>query len=77
MATVAVPSAVQPPRQVKLAKECELRVEVGPDMPLRIRLLSGTAEIYGSELPPDMWLPIPPRSKIAVSFAFCLFEFSS
>ncbi|KAJ4808661.1 hypothetical protein LUZ62_021227 [Rhynchospora pubera] len=66
MATVPVPSAVQPPRQVKLAKECELRVEVGPDAPLRVRLVAGTAEIYGSELPPDIWLPVPPRSKIAI-----------
>ena len=66
MATALVPQVVQPPRQVKLARECELRVEVGPDMPLRIRLLAGTAEVYGSELPLDIWLPIPPRSKIAV-----------
>lgn len=61
-------------RQFKLAKESELRVEVGPDMPLRIRLLSGTAEIFGTELPPSNWLSISPRSKIAVSH---LFLFSS
>ncbi|XP_078177523.1 CLP-similar protein 3 isoform X2 [Carex rostrata] len=66
MATAPVPPVVQPPRQVKLARECELRVEVGPDMPLRIRLLAGTAEVYGSELPLDIWLSIPPRSKIAI-----------
>ncbi|KAG6509248.1 hypothetical protein ZIOFF_034640 [Zingiber officinale] len=53
-------------RQFKLAKESELRVEVGPDMPLRIRLFSGTAEIFGTELPPSNWLSISPRSKIAV-----------
>ncbi|XP_074558927.1 protein CLP1 homolog [Curcuma longa] len=53
-------------RQFKLAKESELRVEVGPDTPLRIRLLSGTAEIFGTELPPSNWLSISPRSKIAV-----------
>jgi polyribonucleotide 5'-hydroxyl-kinase len=77
MATAPVPSAAQPPRQFKLGKECELRVEVGPETPLRVRLLAGTAEIYGSELPPDMGLLIPPRSKIAVSPAFFLFEFPS
>ncbi|KAJ1693177.1 hypothetical protein LUZ63_009875 [Rhynchospora breviuscula] len=65
MATVPVPTAVQPPREVKLAKECELRVEVGPDTPLLGRLLAGTAEIYGSELPRDICLPVSPRSKIA------------
>jgi polyribonucleotide 5'-hydroxyl-kinase len=76
MATVPAPSPAQPPRQFKLGKECELRVEVGPDTPLRIRLSAGTAEIYGSELPPDIWLPIPPRSKIAVSSSFFLFKIS-
>ncbi|OAY64064.1 Protein CLP [Ananas comosus] len=54
-----------PPRQFKLARESELRVEVGAAAPLRVRLLSGTAEIFGAELPPENWLPIPPRSKIA------------
>ncbi|WOL08760.1 hypothetical protein Cni_G17513 [Canna indica] len=53
-------------RQFNLAKESELRVEAGPEAPLRIRLVSGTAEIFGTELPPGNWLPIPPRSKIAV-----------
>ncbi|XP_020082571.1 protein CLP1 homolog [Ananas comosus] len=55
-----------PPRQFKLARESELRVEVGAAAPLRVRLLSGTAEIFGAELPPENWLPIPPRSKIAI-----------
>ncbi|THU48325.1 hypothetical protein C4D60_Mb09t25040 [Musa balbisiana] len=53
-------------RQFELAKESELRVEVGSDAPLRLRLLSGTAEIFGTELPPGNWISAPPHSKIAV-----------
>ncbi|CAL9043131.1 unnamed protein product [Musa banksii] len=53
-------------RQFELAKESELRVEVGPDAPLRLRLLSGAAEIFGTELPPGNWISAPPHSKIAV-----------
>ncbi|XP_008793274.2 protein CLP1 homolog [Phoenix dactylifera] len=53
-------------RQFNLAKESELRVEVGPDTPLRVRLLYGTAEIFGTELPPENWVSIPPRQKLAI-----------
>ncbi|KAG0477730.1 hypothetical protein HPP92_012449 [Vanilla planifolia] len=53
-------------RQFKLAKESELRVEVGADSSFRVRLLSGTAEIFGTELPPGNWLSVPPRLKFAV-----------
>ncbi|KAJ4960894.1 hypothetical protein NE237_020804 [Protea cynaroides] len=53
-------------RQVKLDKECELRIEVGMETPLRLRLLTGTAEIFGTELPPEIWLTFPPRLKFAV-----------
>lgn len=53
-------------RQVKLEKECEFRVEVSPDAPLRLRLLTGSAEIYGTEIPPEIWLTFPPRLKFAV-----------
>ncbi|KAL3844252.1 hypothetical protein ACJIZ3_001655 [Penstemon smallii] len=63
VAPPAPPSAV---RQVKLDKECELRVEVSPDAPLRLRLLNGTAEIFGTEIPPQIWLNFPPRFKFAV-----------
>lgn len=56
------------PEQVKLDKECELRVEVSPDSSLRLRLLSGTAEIFGTEIPPQIWLSFPPSVKFAVSF---------
>ncbi|XP_044505948.1 protein CLP1 homolog [Mangifera indica] len=53
-------------RQIKLEKESELRIEVGNDAPLRLRLLNGSAEIYGTELPPEIWLTFPPRLKFAV-----------
>ncbi|KAJ9135189.1 hypothetical protein P3X46_032398 [Hevea brasiliensis] len=53
-------------KQVKLERESELRIEVANDMPLRLRLLNGTAEIFGTELPPEMWLTFPPRLKFAV-----------
>ncbi|GAA0183858.1 mRNA polyadenylation factor [Lithospermum erythrorhizon] len=53
-------------KKVKLDKECELRVEVALDGPLRLRLLSGTAEIFGTELPPEIWLSFPPGLKFAV-----------
>ncbi|GAB2237520.1 hypothetical protein Droror1_Dr00015422 [Drosera rotundifolia] len=53
-------------RQVKLEKECELRIEVAETSPLRLRLLSGSAEIFGTEIPPDIWLNFPPRLKFAV-----------
>ncbi|KAL6888901.1 hypothetical protein ACP4OV_009927 [Aristida adscensionis] len=67
MAAAALTAAApQPPRQYKLAPQSELRVEVLPDAPLRVRLVAGTAEIFGTELPPEGWVPVPPRSKIAI-----------
>ncbi|EEC72748.1 hypothetical protein OsI_06378 [Oryza sativa Indica Group] len=62
----AVGGAAQPPRQYKLAPQSELRVEVPPDAPVRVRLVAGTAEVFGTELPPEGWVPVPPRSKIAI-----------
>jgi len=56
-------------KQVKLEKECELRIEVS-DSPLRLRLLNGNAEIFGTELPPEIWLNFPPRLKFAVTLLF-------
>ncbi|EXB30118.1 hypothetical protein L484_001522 [Morus notabilis] len=53
-------------RQVKLERESELRIEVANDSPLRLRVLNGTAEIFGTELPPQIWLSFPPRLKFAV-----------
>ncbi|KAK6913201.1 Clp1, N-terminal beta-sandwich domain [Dillenia turbinata] len=63
---VAVPSVATALRQVKLDKESELRVEVGPDTPLRLRLLTGSAEIFGTEIAPEIWLNFPPRLNFAV-----------
>jgi polyribonucleotide 5'-hydroxyl-kinase len=62
----AAGGAAQPPRQYKLAPQSELRVEVPPDAPVRVRLVAGTAEVFGTELPPEGWVPVPPRSKIAI-----------
>lgn len=59
-------SAPSSARQVKLERECELRIEVGENSPLRLRLLSGTAEIFGTEIPPEIWLNFPPRLKFAI-----------
>lgn len=57
-------------RQVKLDRESELRIEVANETPLRLRLLNGNAEIFGTELPPEIWLTFPPRLKFAVSCFF-------
>ncbi|KAJ6842306.1 protein CLP1-like protein [Iris pallida] len=59
-------AAAGPARQFNLATESELRVEVGQESPLRVRLVSGTAEIFGTELPPENWISIPPRHKFAI-----------
>ncbi|KAJ6812415.1 protein CLP1-like protein [Iris pallida] len=64
MSSAAPPAGLV--RQFKLATESELRVEVGQESPLRVRLVSGTAEIFGTELPPENWLSIPPRHKFAI-----------
>ncbi|PON95886.1 P-loop containing nucleoside triphosphate hydrolase [Trema orientale] len=63
MASSASASTV---RQVKLDRESELRIEVANDSSLRLRVLNGTAEIFGTELPPEIWLTFPPRLKFAV-----------
>ncbi|EOA33128.1 hypothetical protein CARUB_v10016466mg [Capsella rubella] len=52
-------------KQVKLERESELRIEVSEE-PLRLRVVNGTAEIFGSELPPEIWRTFPPRLKFAV-----------
>ncbi|EFJ20213.1 hypothetical protein SELMODRAFT_177107 [Selaginella moellendorffii] len=53
-------------RRFELRKESELRVEVGVDGPLRMQLVAGTAEIFGTELPPQYWLTFSPSQKFAV-----------
>ncbi|GFZ19163.1 CLP-similar protein 3 [Actinidia rufa] len=70
-------SAVGPPavalggapatRQVKPERECEMRIEVTPDSPLRLRLLTGTAEIFGTEIAHEIWLTFPPGSNSQMS----------
>ena len=70
-ATMASAAAI---RQVKLDKECELRVEVSESAPLRLRVLNGRAEIFGTEIPPEIWLSFPPRLKFAVSTYFSNFS---
>ncbi|GLJ05625.1 hypothetical protein SUGI_0021580 [Cryptomeria japonica] len=49
-----------------LSKESELRIEVSLDAPLRLQLTSGTAEIFGTELPPQYWVTFPPTHKFAI-----------
>ncbi|KAE8669598.1 hypothetical protein F3Y22_tig00112230pilonHSYRG00177 [Hibiscus syriacus] len=53
-------------KQVKLERESELRIEVGNETPLKLRLLNGSVEIFGTELAPETWLTFPPRVKFAV-----------
>ncbi|CAH8321817.1 unnamed protein product [Eruca vesicaria subsp. sativa] len=52
-------------KHVKLERETELRIEVS-DTPLKLRVLNGTAEIFGFELPPGTWLTFPSCLKLAV-----------
>eukprot|EP00252_Welwitschia_mirabilis_P019916 TRINITY_DN4736_c0_g1_i1.p1 TRINITY_DN4736_c0_g1~~TRINITY_DN4736_c0_g1_i1.p1 ORF type:complete len:428 (+),score=77.87 TRINITY_DN4736_c0_g1_i1:83-1366(+) len=49
-----------------LPKESELRIEVGPEEPVKLQLSSGQAEIFGTELPPQFWLTFPPFHKFAI-----------
>ncbi|XP_010445668.1 PREDICTED: protein CLP1 homolog 5-like [Camelina sativa] len=53
-------------RRVKLEKQSEFRIEVQRTRPLRLRLLDGEAEIFGYELPHEVWLTFPPRMIFAV-----------
>lgn len=55
-------------RKFKLQKENELRVEVGMDSPLKLQLVVGTAEIFGTELPPMFWMTFPAAHKFAVRY---------
>ncbi|KAL3680936.1 hypothetical protein R1sor_023892 [Riccia sorocarpa] len=53
-------------KRYRLQKESELRVEVGWEAPLKVQLLSGNAEIFGTELPPAVSMIFPPAHKIAI-----------
>ncbi|KAI0231954.1 Cleavage polyadenylation factor subunit clp1 [Massospora cicadina] len=52
-------ATTQPPALEKkgwsLTKEQELRLEVGPKETLKLKLVSGTAEVFGTELGKDVW----------------------
>lgn len=65
-ATSGIGTTSSSTRQVKLDKESELRIEVAETSSLRLRLLNGTAEIFGTEIAPEIWLTFPPRLKFAV-----------
>ncbi|KFK37881.1 hypothetical protein AALP_AA3G041400 [Arabis alpina] len=64
-AMIGAVSATSNLKQVKLERESELRIEVSEE-PLKLRVVNGTAEIFGSELPPEIWRTFPPRLKFAV-----------
>ncbi|CAH2079958.1 unnamed protein product [Thlaspi arvense] len=53
-------------RRVTLEKQSEIRIQVHPFSPLKLRVLDGLVEIFGSELPPEVWLTFPPRQQFAV-----------
>ena len=50
-----------------LQRESELRVEVGWESSIRLQVIEGNAEIFGTELPPQFKLTFTPGLKFAVS----------
>ncbi|KAI5083036.1 hypothetical protein GOP47_0002779 [Adiantum capillus-veneris] len=50
----------------KLQKESELRVEVGWESSIRLQVIDGTAEIFGTELPPQFKLTFTAGLKFAI-----------
>eukprot|EP00249_Psilotum_nudum_P004229 c17772_g1_i1 orf=166-1518(+) len=60
------PSPLPAPTRFKLQQESELRVEVGWEAAIRLQVVLGTAEIFGTELPPQYWLSFPPGHKFAL-----------
>ncbi|KAJ4902663.1 Protein CLP1-like protein 5 [Raphanus sativus] len=53
-------------RRVTLEKQSEIRIQVPQISPLKIRVLYGNVEIFGSELPQNIWLTFPPLQRFAV-----------
>lgn len=53
-------------RRVTLEKQSEIRIEVPQISPLKLRLLYGKVEIFGSEIPRNVWLTFPPLQQFAV-----------
>lgn len=53
-------------RRVTLEQQSEIRIQVGEVSPLKLRVLNGKVEIFGSELPPKVWLTLPRLLQLAV-----------
>ncbi|ESQ47034.1 hypothetical protein EUTSA_v10028283mg [Eutrema salsugineum] len=53
-------------RIVKLAPQGEIRIQVHQSSTLKLRVLEGKVEIFGSELPPKVWITFPPLQQFAV-----------
>ncbi|CAA7055356.1 unnamed protein product [Microthlaspi erraticum] len=53
-------------RVVMLKKQTEIRIHVHEISPLKLRVLDGKVEIFGSELPPKAWLTFQPLQQFAV-----------
>ncbi|CAN8233135.1 unnamed protein product [Cochlearia groenlandica] len=47
-------------RQVMLKRQSEISIQVRKTLSLKLRLVDGNAEIFGYELPLDVWLTMPP-----------------
>ncbi|KAL0741544.1 hypothetical protein Bca4012_083057 [Brassica carinata] len=53
-------------RRVTLEKQSEIRIQVPQISPLKLRVLHGKVEIFGSELPRNVWLTFPPLQQFAI-----------
>ncbi|CAF2275608.1 BnaA04g11670D [Brassica napus] len=53
-------------RRVTLEKQSEIRIQVPQISPLKLRVLHGKVEIFGSELLRNVWLTFPPLQQFAV-----------
>ncbi|CAN7059670.1 hypothetical protein IGI04_015818 [Brassica rapa subsp. trilocularis] len=66
-ATVAAATEFGPQvRRVMLEKQSEIRIQVPQISALKLRVLHGKVEIFGSELPRNTWLTFPPLQQFAV-----------
>lgn len=59
-------------RRVTLEKQSEIRIQVPQISPLKLRVLHGKVEIFGSELPRNVWLTFPPLQQFAVCSTFSI-----
>ena len=50
----------------------ELRIEATPHSAISLRLVSGSAEIFGYDLALSHWIKFPPDHKFAVSSCFLI-----